>query len=135
MTCLHPGDVQRSRPVAVTVPSPAAEPETEALAAIMSGYENARARIISAPATPAGRHGAGGAPVAGPIGVAPTVPVDLRSGLPWPPPALLDRAPAPSTASGRRRSGLLRSLLTRLSASLRCPSPVTSGPEHPLRWT
>lgn len=86
-------------------------PEAAALAAITCGYEDARARIIATgSATPAGENHADPVPEVSPPGWAPTVPVDLGSGLPRPP-----AAPAP-TSRPRWRSGLFRAALTRLGA-------------------
>jgi hypothetical protein len=126
-------DLALGRPVAVNLLGPAPEPPTETLTAIMSGYEAARARIISASAS-AGRHSADRSPAV-PPGVAPTVPVDLGSGLPRPRPAVPDPAPTPAKVPGRHGPGLVRSLLTRLTAGLRSPSALGTGADHPLRWT
>lgn len=120
---------------------PAPEPPADALTAIMSGYEDARARIISAPEVPSApalrsAPALPSAPLAvEPTGVLPTVPVDLRSGLPCPRPAVPDPAPTATTAPGRRGQGLVRSLLARLTTGLPGPSPAAGGADHPLRWT
>lgn len=77
-------------------------PETAVLAAITSGYEDARARIIAAdPPSPDGPRHAAPAEAAAP-GWAPTVPVELGSWQPRPPeqlpphPAPGPRAPFPA---------------------------------------
>lgn len=84
------------------------EPEAAALTAIMSRYEDARARIISADAPPSGPN--------------PTVPVDLGPGLPRLPqrarPALAGDARLPDEAT-TRHCGPVRSLLSRLATALR----------------
>lgn len=96
-------DLALGRPLAAD----AFRPEAAALAAITSGYEDARARIIAAASSaPAGPPGAD---PAAPPGWAPTVPVDLGSGLPHPPerPRSPVGHPRATVATGRWR-GLLR---------------------------
>lgn len=122
MSRLHPdaahrddADLTLGRPLAAD----AFRADAAALAAITSGYEDARARIISAdPPTPAGRHRAEPAETA-PPGWAPTVPVELVHGLARPLQEArtpVDAAPS-SSAPPRRWSGLLRTLLTHLGGS------------------
>jgi hypothetical protein len=125
-------DLALGRPLAPVAFSPgtvadggAGEPETAVLAAITTGYEDARARIISAPpAAPAGRHRAERVPEVAAAGWAPTVPVDLGTGLPRPPRDRPDRqAPSPPARTPRRRRDLLRALVLRLGTDLGQPTP------------
>jgi hypothetical protein len=128
-------DLALGRPLAPVASSPgtvadggAGEPETAVLAAITSGYEDARARIISAPpAAPAGRHRAERVPEVAAPGWAPTVPVDLGAVLPRPPRDRPDRpdrqAPSAPARTPRSRRDLLRALVLRLGTDLGRPTP------------
>jgi len=103
---------------------PAAEPETAVLAAITSGYEDARARIISRTPDPVplpGRHRAAPAAEAAALVWAPTVPVDLASGLTRPP----RETQAAGRPAGAPRRGwhLLRAVLLRLGTDLGRATP------------
>lgn len=102
---------------------PLNDTDTEALTAIMSRYQDARARIISAESPLAGAPDAARATDAAPAGWALTVPVDVRAGLPSPHPRRAARAarasssPAESAADAwRRGQQLLRSLASRFAA-------------------
>jgi hypothetical protein len=122
-------DLALGRPLAPRAFSPgtvaeggAEDPETAVLAAITSGYEHARARIISAPAVArAGRHRADPVPEVAPPGWAPTVPVDLGSALPRPPRD--QQTPSAPAKAPRRRRDLLRAVVLRLGADLGRPTP------------
>lgn len=119
MSCLHPAARADDDPLGPPLGAEAfrlEEATTAALAAIMSRYEDARARIIAAPSPPSADD-AGAAAEAVPPRWAPTVPVDLGSGLPCPQRDQGGRPGRPSVASAgeppRRRHGRLRALLSR----------------------
>lgn len=117
----HPDGAHRDADLTLGPPlaADAFRADAAALAAITSGYEDARARIISAdPPTPAGRHRAEPTEAA-PPGWAPTVPVELVHGLARPlqvSRAAADAAP-PSSAPPSRWSVRLRGLLAHLGRS------------------
>lgn len=101
------------------------EPETAVLAAITSGYEHARARIISTPPSSPGRHRADPVPDVAAPGWAPTVPVDLVAGLPKPG---LGAHGSGTVATGpRRRRELLRGFLRRLATDLGRAARMETG--------